>query len=43
MEKVKYKLRKEEKNNNCILNIIIKEKLLSYVRLPRYPYGKKVK
>ena len=43
MKKVKYKLRKEERNNNCILNIIIKEKLLGYVRLPRSPYGKKVK
>ena len=27
-------------NNNYILNIVIKEKLLGYVRLLRYSYGR---
>ena len=36
------KERKKESNNNYILNIIIKEKLLGYVQLLRYLYGKKV-
>ena len=40
--KVKKNLSKKESNNNYILNIIIKEKLLGYVRLLRYSYGKKV-
>ena len=40
--KVKQKLSKKERNNNYILNIIIKEKLLGYVRLLRYSYGEKV-
>ena len=42
MRQSKIKVRKKESNNNYILNIIIKEKLLSYVRLLRYSYGKKV-
>ena len=40
--KVKQKLKKKESNNNYILNVIIKEKLLGYVQLLRYLYGKKV-
>ena len=38
-EKSKIKVKKERKEQ---LNIIIKEKLLGYVRLLRYSYGKKV-
>ena len=41
MKESKIKVKKES-NNNYILNIIIKEKLLGYVRLLRYSYGKKV-
>ena len=40
--KVKQKLKKKESNNNYILNVIIKEKLLGYVQLLSYLYGKKV-
>ena len=39
MKQSKIKVKKERKEQ---LNIIIKEKLLGYVRLLRYSYGKKV-
>ena len=39
MKQSKIKVKKERKEQ---LNIIIKEKLLGYVRLLRYSYGKKI-
>ena len=42
MKQSKINLSKKESNHNYILNIIIKEKLLGYVRLLRYSYGEKV-